>query len=131
MAIFNKGGVGSTPSSSTETTVISSGAKIEGKFYFSSMLHVDGELSGIIHSESIVVIGKNGNLKGELQADKVVVNGYFEGELDANSLEILAGGVVMGDISVNGLSIENGGKFRGTSKIKEENTVKLIENNPE
>ena len=34
------------------------------------MLHVDGELSGIIHSESIVVIGKNGNLKGELQADK-------------------------------------------------------------
>lgn len=95
------------------------------------MLHVDGDLNGIIHSESIVVIGKNGNLKGELQADKVVVNGYFEGELDASSLEILAGGVVLGDISVVQLSIENGGKFRGTSKIKDEDTLKLIENNPE
>ncbi|MBW1436193.1 polymer-forming cytoskeletal protein, partial [Campylobacter jejuni] len=109
MAIFNKGGISPTSSSSSETTVISSGARIEGKFYFASMLHVDGELSGIIHSESIVVIGKNGNLKGELQADKIVVNGCFEGQLEANSLEILAGGVVNGDISTQKISIENGG----------------------
>lgn len=94
------------------------------------MLHVDGELSGIIHSESIVVIGKNGKLKGELQADKIVVNGYFEGQLEANSLEILAGGVVNGDISTQKISIENGGRFNGTSKIKED-TIKLIENNNE
>ncbi len=94
------------------------------------MLHVDGELSGIIHSESIVVIGKNGNLQGELQADKIVVNGYFEGQLEANSLEILAGGVVNGDISTQKISIENGGRFNGTSKIKED-TIKLIENNNE
>ncbi|EAL5963052.1 polymer-forming cytoskeletal protein [Campylobacter jejuni] len=130
MGIFNKGGISPTSSSSSETTVISSGARIEGKFYFASMLHVDGELSGIIHSESIVVIGKNGNLKGELQADKIVVNGYFEGQLEANSLEILAGGVVNGDISTQKISIENGGRFNGTSKIKED-TIKLIENNNE
>ncbi len=92
------------------------------------MLHVDGELSGVIHSESIVVIGKNGNFKGELQADKIVVNGYFEGQLEANSLEILAGGVVSGDIAIQKISIENGGRFNGTSKIKEE-IVRLIENN--
>ncbi|MDN2778444.1 polymer-forming cytoskeletal family protein, partial [Campylobacter jejuni] len=47
MASFNKGGISPTSSSSSETTVISSGAGIEGKFYFASMLHVDGELSGI------------------------------------------------------------------------------------
>lgn len=93
------------------------------------MLHVDGELSGIIHSESIVVIGKNGNLKGELQADKIVVNGYFEGELEADSLEILTGGIVNGNIVVRNLSIENGGRFNGSSKIKEDSL--LIENNSE
>lgn len=95
------------------------------------MLHVDGELSGIIHSESIVVIGKNGNLKGELQADKIVVNGCFEGQLEANSLEILAGGVVNGDISTQKISIENGGRFNGTSKIKQEEPVRLLENSSE
>ncbi len=95
------------------------------------MLHVDGELNGIIHSESIVVIGKNGNLKGELKADKIVVNGYFEGELEADSLEILTGGVVSGNITIKELAIENGGRFNGTSKIKEEDPVRLIENSAE
>lgn len=95
------------------------------------MLHVDGELNGIIHSESIVVIGKNGNLKGELKADKIVVNGFFEGELEASSLEILTGGVVIGDITINELSIESGGKFNGNSKIKDEVPVRLIENSTE
>lgn len=93
------------------------------------MLHVDGELSGIIHSESIVVIGKNGNLKGELQADKVVVNGFFDGDLEVNSLEILTGGVVRGNINVNELAIESGGRFNGTSKIKDDEPVRLIETN--
>ncbi|MBR8636332.1 polymer-forming cytoskeletal protein, partial [Campylobacter jejuni] len=93
-----------TSSSSTETTVINSGSRIEGKFNIASMLQVDGELSRIIHSESIVVIGKNGNLKGEIQADKILVNGYYEGQLEANSLEILAGGVVNGEVSTQKIS---------------------------
>ena len=125
MAIFNKGSV-SPANPSSETTVISSGAKIEGKFYFASMLHVDGELNGIIHSESIVVIGKNGNLKGELKSDKIVVNGVFE--LEANSLEILAGGFVSGNIVIKEISIESGGRFNGSSKIKEDEPVRMIEN---
>ncbi|EAL0082934.1 polymer-forming cytoskeletal protein [Campylobacter coli] len=131
MAIFNKSSNGTALSSSSETTVISSGAKIEGEFYFASMLHVDGELNGIVHSESIVVIGKNGNLKGELKADKIVVNGCFEGDLEADSLEILAGGVVSGNISIKDLAIENGGRFNGTSKIKQEEPVRLLENSSE
>lgn len=94
------------------------------------MLHIDGELSGTIHSESIVVIGKNGNLKGELKAGKIVVNGYFEGELDSDSLEILTGGVVNGNINVKELSIENGGRFNGTSKIKED-TLRLTDSSTE
>ncbi|TKX33098.1 bactofilin family protein [Campylobacter aviculae] len=131
MAIFSKGSNSTAPSSNSETTVISSGARIEGKFYFASMLHVDGELNGVIHSESIVVIGKNGNLKGELKADKIVVNGYFEGELEANSLEILTGGMVNGDINIKELAIENGGRFNGVSKIRQDDPVRLIENAPE
>ncbi|MCW1359751.1 polymer-forming cytoskeletal protein [Campylobacter sp. US33a] len=125
MAIFNKSSVTSA-AVSTETTVISSGARIEGQFYFDSILHLDGEISGTINSQSIVVIGKSGALKGQLNADKVVVNGIFEGELEANSLEILAGGIVSGNVVVREISIENGGKFNGNSKIKDD--VPLIEN---
>lgn len=62
---------------------------------------------------------------------KIVVNGCFEGDLEADSLEILAGGVVSGNISIKDLAIENGGRFNGTSKIKQEEPVRLLENSSE
>ena len=96
MAIFNKSNVDSGIS---ETTVISSGARIEGQFYFNSILHLDGEISGVVQAQSVGIIGKTGTLKGQLNAEKVVVNGRCEGELSADSLEILAGGLVNGNIS--------------------------------
>ncbi len=127
MAIFNKSNVDSGIS---ETTVISSGARIEGKFYFNSILHLDGEINGVVKSESVVIVGKSGSFKGELNAEKVVVNGLFEGDLNADSLEILAGGLVNGNISVNQIAIENGGKFIGNSSFKDGvGSVNLIENN--
>ncbi|MCR6574294.1 polymer-forming cytoskeletal protein [Campylobacter insulaenigrae] len=115
MAIFNKGSIASV----SETTVISSGAKIEGSFYFNSMLHLDGEITGDVTSSSVIVIGKSGVLKGQVKADKIVINGIFEGEMSVDSLEILSGGVLNGNIVVKQLSIENGGKFNGSSKIVE------------
>lgn len=125
MGIFGKT---DTNPSKSETTVISLGAKIEGEFEFDSMLHLDGDIGGVIRSTNVVVIGKTGVLTGNLTADKVVVNGVFEGELNAESLEILAGGVVNGNINVSQIAIENGGKFNGNSKIKD-NAITLIENN--
>lgn len=127
MGIFTKTDLNTSKS---ETTVISLGAKIEGEFDFDSMLHLDGEIGGVIRSKNAVVIGKTGILRGELNADKVVVNGIFEGELSADSLEILAGGLVNGNINVRQIAIENGGKFNGNSKIKD-TSITLIENTQE
>ncbi|VEJ54196.1 Protein of uncharacterised function, DUF583 superfamily [Campylobacter insulaenigrae] len=83
------------------------------------MLHLDGEITGDIISSSVIVIGKSGILKGQVKADKIVINGIFEGEMSVDSLEILSGGVLNGNIVVKQLSIENGGKFNGSSKIVE------------
>lgn len=127
MGIFTKTDINTSKS---ETTVISLGAKIEGEFDFDSMLHLDGEAGGVVRSTNAVIIGKTGVLRGELIADKVVVNGVFEGELSADSLEILAGGLVNGNINVRQIAIENGGKFNGNSKIKDAN-ITLIENTQE
>ena len=94
------------------------------------ILHLDGEINGVVKSESVVIVGKSGSFKGELNAEKVVVNGLFEGDLNADSLEILAGGLVNGNISVNQIAIENGGKFIGNSSFKDGvGSVNLIENN--
>ncbi|MCV3464616.1 bactofilin family protein [Campylobacter lari] len=127
MAIFNKGSIATV----SETTVISSGARIEGNFYFDSMLHLDGEITGVVHSSNVIVVGKSGVLKGQVKAHKIVINGLFEGEMQVDSLEILSGGILNGNIIVKQLSIENGGKFNGSSKIIEKDeevaTLDVIE----
>ncbi len=83
------------------------------------MLHLDGEIIGEVTSSSVIVIGKSGVLKGQVKANKIVINGIFEGEMNVDSLEILSGGILNGNIIVKQLSIENGGKFNGSSKIVE------------
>lgn len=116
MAIFDKHDNRSV--STSETTVIASGAKINGDFHFTSRLHVDGEIEGKIISTNVVIIGKKGVIKGELQADKLVVNGEFEGSADCSYVEVLAGGKFVGNVLSKELMIESKAYFQGQSNIR-------------
>lgn len=116
MAIFNKTDV--STSASSETTIIASGAKIDGVFNFNSRLHVDGEVLGQIHSKSIVTIGKSGKMSGEITANRLIVNGIFEGEANCDGVEVLAGGTFLGKVISKELMIEAKAQFEGESKIK-------------
>ena len=82
----------------------------------------------MIKSNITVVIGKNGKVTGIISANKIVVNGIFEGNVDADSVEILSGGFVLGDICSGSFSIENGGKFDGKSSLKKSNSMQSLEN---
>ena len=119
MAIFNKDD-GNAPASS-ETTIIASGAKIDGTFNCNSRLHVDGEVIGQIHSKSIVTIGKGGKVNGQITANRLIVNGFFEGEADCDGVEVLAGGKFLGKVVSKELMIEVKAAFEGESKIKKDN----------
>ncbi len=122
MAVFSK-----NPSRfNVQTTIISEGAYIQGELTLKSMLYVDGKVDGAIRSDNTVVIGKNGNIKGVIFAQKVVINGIFEGNIDAEFVDILNGSFVSGDILAANLSIESGAKFNG--KISTKNVVKSLEN---
>lgn len=116
MAIFDKSSTKSP--SSSETTIVASGAKIDGVFNCTSRLHVDGEISGEIHSKSIVTIGKGGKINGDVVANRLIVNGLFEGSADCDGIEVLAGGKFSGKALSKELIIEAKAQFEGESKIK-------------
>ncbi|ANE35794.1 putative bactofilin domain protein [Campylobacter iguaniorum] len=124
MAVFNK----NIRNTNSQATIISSGVSIKGELSLSSMLYVEGSVEGVIVSDNTVVIGKNGNVKGIIKANKVVINGNFEGNIDSEFVEMLNGSLLIGDISTNNLSVENGAKFNGKSIIKDQNSTKSLEN---
>ncbi|PHQ65439.1 MAG: hypothetical protein COB99_04055 [Sulfurimonas sp.] len=82
-------------------------------------LYVDGEFEGVIHSKKEVNIGKNGHIKGDVTTQRLVVQGYIEGTVNAQRVEIKAAGRVNGTIESGELVIEAKGIFEGNSVVKD------------
>jgi len=127
MAIFsNSDSEHQGSQTNSNTTIITAGAKIKGEITLSCNLYIDGELEGEIHSKKEVNIGKNGHVKGVVNTQRLVVQGYIEGSINADRVEIKAAGHVKGEISSAELVIESKGVFEGNSIVKGSKTNKIL-----
>jgi len=90
-------------------------------------LYVDGEFEGIIISKKEVNIGKNGHIKGDVTTQRLVVQGYIEGTINAARVEIKAAGRVNGTIESSELIIESKGIFEGKSVVKDASPTTISE----
>ncbi|MDF1878598.1 polymer-forming cytoskeletal protein [Sulfurimonas sp. SAG-AH-194-C20] len=126
MAIFNNGDNTSETTSDSNTTIITAGAKLKGELNLSCNLYIDGELEGMIKSSREVNVGKNGHVKGSIETQRLVVQGFIEGTVNAKSVEIKAGGHVSGEITSSELIIESKGIFEGNSIVKDTTAPKSV-----
>jgi len=119
MAMFDKKNI-----KTDATTIISQGSVIKGELELSAKLHVEGKIEGKINSTNLISIGKTGHIKGEVKANKLLVDGNFEGKVNTDILEITKSGKVIGDIIIKDLIIDQGGVFEGTSTLKKKDASK-------
>ncbi len=82
-------------------------------------LYVDGNFEGSIDSDKEINVGKNGHIKGNIIAKRVIVQGYIEGTINSDKVEIKAVGRVSGSVESSELIIESKGVFEGDSKVKD------------
>lgn len=115
MGLFTKN---SNSNDTQQATVISAGTLIKGEINCKSILYIDGGFEGSVNCSEMVVIGKSGRVKGLIIANKVIVNGFMHGNIDAEAIDVLRGAVLIGDIVTNELTLENGSKFSGQSMFK-------------
>jgi cytoskeletal protein CcmA (bactofilin family) len=103
---------------SDEATVISRGVKIEGKLSCSGNIRLDGEVQGDISSQGIVIIGENGGVNGQINADSVTIGGKVTGTVRAKDKVVLeAKANLKGDIITKTLLVEAGAVFNGNTKM--------------
>ncbi|HKM18841.1 MAG TPA: polymer-forming cytoskeletal protein [Aliarcobacter sp.] len=81
-------------------------------------LYIDGCFEGNINSEQEINIGKNGKIKGEITALRVIIQGLAEGSINATRVDIKPDGKVIGSIESEELVIEAKGIFEGNSLLK-------------
>jgi cytoskeletal protein CcmA (bactofilin family) len=103
---------------SEEATVISKGVKIEGKLSCSGNIRLDGEVQGDISSEGVVIIGENGKVNGQINADSITIGGRVAGTVRAKDKVVLeAKANLKGDIITKIMMVEAGAVFNGNTKM--------------
>ena len=95
-------------------TIIGDNSKIEGLLLTSDSTRVDCLLQGKILSESSVIIGEHGVIRGDIKAVDILIAGTVYGNIRADSkIEITGTGRVLGDMFTKTLVIDEGASFKG------------------
>ncbi|UJF17760.1 polymer-forming cytoskeletal protein [Vibrio sp. SS-MA-C1-2] len=129
MALFNNNKNNTSTNKAAKamnSTIIAEGTRIKGTLELSNDIQVDGYVEGKITTDQTLIVSNTGRMKGEIYANKMVVNGKIEGSCYANTIEVMNNGHVSGTIYCNDLSIDRGGRFNGESFPLQDETIELI-----
>jgi len=95
---------------------------IKGELSGSEDLYVDGQVEGSIElSGNRLIIGPHGQVRANVNAKGVIVQGKLEGNIRASErAELTKSAVVVGDIATQRVAIEEGAYFKGKVDIQRE-----------
>ena len=91
---------------------------IKGEIRAREELLVDGEVEGLLESQSLITVGPSGNVKANIQAREMVIYGSVRGNVEVSEkIAIREQGSLIGDIKSAGISIDDGAYFKGNIDI--------------
>lgn len=99
-------------------TTISSTTYIKGDMKLDCNIYIDGKIEGDVESSTLITIGEQGKVIGNIKAQRIIISGYLKGRAEANEMELINKGKIYGDLITKKLSIEDGVIFEGSNKIK-------------
>lgn len=102
-------------------TLIGKGSVLEGKLIVASSIRVDGKIKGNVKTSDSLVIGKQGEIEGEIVAKNVVVGGKVNGKINASGKVVLeANAIFKGEMKAARLVIDDGAVFDGQCTMKDD-----------
>ena len=95
---------------------------IKGELSGSEDLYVDGNVEGKIELRNhSLTVGPNGNVKADVIAKVVVVQGKLDGTVNASDrVELRKSAVVNGDVTAQHIAIEEGAFLKGKVDVQKE-----------
>jgi cytoskeletal protein CcmA (bactofilin family) len=95
---------------------------IKGEVSGSEDLYVDGNIEGKIELRNYsLTVGPNGNIKADVTAKAVVIQGKLDGSVNASErVELRKAAVVNGDVTTQRIAIEEGAFLKGKVDIQKE-----------
>jgi len=104
----------------TEINIISENTILEGKFTFHHTTRIHGSIIGTIENKESneLIISSTGMMRGKIIADTVIIDGFFEGEIEAKKKVTLSESAkVIGKIETPALEMSFGAYFDGETSM--------------
>jgi cytoskeletal protein CcmA (bactofilin family) len=123
-----------TTSGPKQSAVIGPSMTIKGEIRAREELLVDGEVEGLLESQSLLTVGPNGKVRGNIKARQVAIFGSVRGNVEVTEkIAIREQGSLIGDIKGAGISIDDGAYFKGSIDIvrpEPKVTTKVVQSEP-
>lgn len=110
--------VHSTPTMSSNSTLIGEGFTFDGDVRAEKDMRVDGKIVGQINSQALVHIGPKGRVEGHITCNTIIIEGDVYGNVEAaTSITLEASGKLVGDTKTKEFTNRPGGFFEGYSQM--------------
>jgi cytoskeletal protein CcmA (bactofilin family) len=110
---------------------IGSSMRIKGEIHTREELLVDGDVEGVMESESLLTVGPNGKVRANIKAREVVIFGSVHGNVEVTGkIAIREQGSLIGNIKSAGISIDDGAYFKGSIDITRPDPKAAAKNEP-
>ena len=104
--------------------IIAQGTKIVGTITTNSDIRIDGELEGDLVCKGKIVVGQQGNIKGNVDCSNAEVMGNINGKMIVSgTLSLKATSKIWGQIKTKILSIEPEAQFTGSCEMGNANNT--------
>lgn len=102
-------------------TIIGKGSSLEGTLKVENSLRVDGRIKGHITTTDSLVIGKEGEIDGEIIAKNAIIGGRVRGKISATGKTVLeAKAFFQGELKTARLVIDDGALFDGRCSMQKD-----------
>jgi cytoskeletal protein CcmA (bactofilin family) len=124
MAIFSKEQSSGDPSRSaplsaaTSLSIIAAGTRIDGDIDTDGVIRIEGRVEGAVRAGRQVLIGRQGEVRGDITTREAVIGGAVYGAVNASErLEVQSTSTIVGNITTKAIAVIEGGKINGSVRI--------------
>ena len=110
-----------TGKSGNLNTIIGKGSSLDGTLKVEQSLRIDGKIKGHISTTDSLVIGKDGEIEGEIITKNAIIGGRVRAKLNATGKVVLeANAVFVGELKTTRLVIDDGAVFEGRCSMQKD-----------
>lgn len=101
-------------------STIAAGTTITGDIDTGGVIRIEGRLDGTIRSAREVIVGRQGEIRGDVVAQAATIGGRVEGILTIfDRIEVQGTGTVAGDIHTKSIVVIEGARINGVVRMED------------